>query len=86
MKDAVNPRRRDWIKRSAGIPGCAGVISAQPNNPLPSWNAGTAKQSIIDFVRTTTDKSSSDCVPPEHRIAVFDQDGTTWVEHPILSA
>ena len=52
---------------------------------LPSWNDGAAKQAIVDFVKATTDKASPDFVPPEERIATFDQDGTLWVEHPIYS-
>ena len=52
---------------------------------LPSWNDGAAKQAIVDFVKATTDKSSPDFVPPEERIATFDQDGTLWVEHPMYS-
>jgi len=54
-------------------------------DPLPSWNDGPAKQAILDFVKTTTDKSNSKFVPSEDRIATFDQDGTTWVEQPIYS-
>jgi len=54
-------------------------------DPLPSWNDGPAKQAILDFVKTTTDPSSPKFVAPEDRIATFDQDGTTWVEHPIYS-
>ena len=52
---------------------------------LPSWNEGPAKQAIVDFVKATTDTSSPDFVPPEERIATFDQDGTLWVEHPMYS-
>jgi phosphoserine phosphatase len=52
---------------------------------LPSWNDGPAKQAILDFVKTTTDKSSPKFVAPEDRIATFDQDGTTWVEQPMYS-
>jgi phosphoglycolate phosphatase-like HAD superfamily hydrolase len=52
---------------------------------LPSWNDGAAKQAIVDFVKTTTDKGNPKFVQPEDRIATFDQDGTTWVEHPIYS-
>ena len=37
------------------------------------------------LVHATTDKSSSKFVPPEQRIATFDQDGTLWVEHPMYS-
>ena len=53
------------------------------SRPLPSWNEGSAKQAILDFVRETTDRSTPKFVPPEDRIATFDQDGTLWVEHPI---
>ncbi len=54
-------------------------------DPLPSWNDGSAKKAIVDFVKATTDKNNSNFVPPEERIATFDQDGTTWVEQPIYS-
>lgn len=60
-----------------------GVAHAQ--DPLPAWNDGPAKQAIVRFVKETTDKSTAKYVPPEQRIAVFDQDGTTWVEHPIYT-
>ena len=56
-----------------------------PTAPLASWNEGPAKQAIFDFVRATTDQKSSKFVPPEERIATFDQDGTLWVEHPIYT-
>jgi phosphoglycolate phosphatase-like HAD superfamily hydrolase len=55
------------------------------NEPLPSWNEGHAKQAILDFVRATTDQGSSKFLPPEERIACFDQDGTLWVEHPLYT-
>jgi phosphoglycolate phosphatase-like HAD superfamily hydrolase len=58
---------------------------AQDASPLTSWNDGPAKRGIIDFVRTTTDSSSPKFVPPEERIATFDQDGTLWVEHPMYT-
>jgi len=51
-------------------------------DPLPSWNEGPAKKAIVEFVKTTTDKASPKFVPPEARIATFDQEGTLWVEHP----
>jgi hypothetical protein len=63
----------------------ASEANAARGDPLPSWNDGSAKAAIISFVRTTTDKNNSKFVPPKERIATFDQDGTTWVEHPIYS-
>ena len=63
------------------------TVQAQvtPSAPLKSWNDGPAKQAIIDFVRVTTDQGSPKFVPPEDRVATFDQDGTLWVEHPIYN-
>ena len=54
-------------------------------DPLASWNDGPAKQAIVNFVKVTTDQSSPKFVPPEQRIATFDQDGTMWVEHPMYT-
>jgi phosphoglycolate phosphatase-like HAD superfamily hydrolase len=61
------------------------ITLAQAQDPLPSWNQGPAKQAIVKFVRATTDKASPKFVPPEERIATFDQDGTLWVEHPMYT-
>ena len=58
---------------------------ARAQDALPSWNDGPAKQAIVDFVRTTTESGGAKFVPPEERIATFDQDGTLWVEHPVYS-
>ena len=49
---------------------------------LPSWNEGSSKQAIFDFVHAITDQTGKNFVPPEDRIATFDQDGTMWPEHP----
>jgi phosphoglycolate phosphatase-like HAD superfamily hydrolase len=55
------------------------------NDPLPSWADGDAKRAIVQFVQTTTDKTSKQFVPPAERIATFDQDGTLWVSHPMYA-
>ena len=52
-------------------------------DPLPSWNEGKVKDSIIDFVARTSTAGSSDYVPVNERIAVFDNDGTLWCEMPV---
>jgi phosphoglycolate phosphatase-like HAD superfamily hydrolase len=54
-------------------------------DPLPSWNDGPAKRAIIELVDSTTDSASPKFVPSEERIATFDQDGTTWVSHPMYT-
>jgi phosphoglycolate phosphatase-like HAD superfamily hydrolase len=58
---------------------------AQSIDPLPSWNKGVAKETIIGFVQGAVDGSSRAFVPPEARVATFDQDGTLWVEHPMYT-
>ena len=52
-------------------------------DPLPSWNDGPAKQSIIVFVEKVTKPGSPDFVPVPERIATFDNDGTLWCEQPV---
>jgi phosphoglycolate phosphatase-like HAD superfamily hydrolase len=51
--------------------------------PLPSWNDTAPKQAIVAFVDKVTREGSPDFVPPEQRIATFDNDGTLWCEQPM---
>ena len=57
--------------------------SAPAADPLPSWNEGPAKKSIIDFVGRVTRQGGPDFVSPPERIATFDNDGTLWSEQPL---
>jgi len=50
---------------------------------LPSWNDGTVKSAILDFVAAVTKEGGPDFVPPAARIATFDNDGTLWCEQPM---
>jgi hypothetical protein len=59
------------------------TVAAQATDPLPSWNDGPAKQSIINFVEKVTKPGSPDFVPVSERIATFDNDGTLWCEQPV---
>ncbi len=59
------------------------AAAAGERDPLPSWNEGSAKRSIIDFVNRVTQPGSPDFVVPEQRIATFDNDGTLWSEQPL---
>jgi hypothetical protein len=56
---------------------------ARAADPLPSWNEGNAKQSLINFVTKVTTPGSRDFVPVPERIATFDNGGTLWCEEPI---
>lgn len=54
-------------------------------DPLPSWGSSPVRDAIVAFVDDITKNGSSDYVPADDRIAVFDNDGTLWVEQPIYT-
>jgi phosphoserine phosphatase len=51
--------------------------------PLPSWNEGAARRSIVEFVESAIREGGPGYVPPAERIAVFDNDGALWSEQPM---
>ena len=54
--------------------GCA-------RRPLSLWNEGAqAKTALVHYVKTVTKASSPDYIPPKERVAVFDLDGTLFLE------
>ena len=61
------------------VGGCARTHS----DPLSCWNKGPSKRAIIDFVTSVTTPGGADFVPPQERIATFDNDGTLWSEQPM---
>lgn len=50
---------------------------------LPSWQDSAARAAILKFVSEVTQQGTPNYVPPEARIAVFDNDGTLWSEQPM---
>jgi len=79
-----SPRRRFLVSSVALAAGLAiGSPALAQTDPLPSWNDGAAKEAIVSFVRATTTPGSPRFVPPEERIATFDNDGTLWAEQPL---
>jgi len=84
MRHAAALLRLRGLAVFAGLVSLCVVAFAQ-TDPLPSWNDGPTKMAILEFVRVTTDTANSKFVPPEERIATFDQDGTLWVEHPMYT-
>ena len=54
-------------------------------NPLSLWNDGPARDAILRFVAATTTEGGAGYVQPANRIAVFDNDGTLWVEQPMYT-
>ena len=77
-------RRFAWVSLFAGLVFGATIqnVLAQ-TDPLPSWNDGTVKKSITNFVARVTTQGGPDFVPPAERIATFDNDGTLWAEQPM---
>lgn len=51
--------------------------------PLHSWKDTPIKARLLHFIDSTTEKGSPYFVEPEARIAVFDNDGSLWVEKPM---
>lgn len=74
-----------WLKNELALFYCLIAAFFPQSDPLPSWNEGEAKQAILQFVNETTTKGNKNYIPPEDRIATFDQDGTLWVEQPIYT-
>ena len=79
--------RKQWATRWAIVCLLGALVwgntCVAAEDPLPSWNDGTTKQQIENFVSKVTTTGSPDFVAPEKRIAVFDNDGTLWTEQPI---
>src|SRR5947199_10599863 len=54
-----------------------------PKTPaLEGWNDGATKQALVDFVEGVCG-DGPEALPPEARVAVFDNDGTLWCEKPL---
>ncbi|MBY5333738.1 haloacid dehalogenase-like hydrolase [Rhizobium leguminosarum] len=82
---------QDFIKSARGrtLAVTAALLFAASayaqSDPLPSWNDTASKAAIVSFVDKVTGQGSPEFVPEPERIAVFDNDGTLWVEHPIYT-
>ena len=70
------------VDRQAAVEA-TGMLNATMIDPLPSWREGAVKRALLDFVAAVTTQGSADYRPPPERIAVFDNDGTLWSEHPV---
>ncbi len=57
------------------------LLSGCARRPLSLWNEGApAKTALVHYVKTVTKASSPDFIPPKERVAVFDLDGTLFLE------
>jgi phosphoserine phosphatase len=63
-----------------------GIVSVQAqSDPLSSWNDGAAKTVVKSFIADVTTPGNAKFVPPEDRVAVFDNDGTLLAEMPDIN-
>jgi phosphoglycolate phosphatase-like HAD superfamily hydrolase len=76
-------RRRSLIGGVIAASLLRAAPSSAQGDPLPSWNDGPARQSIVDFVTRVTTPGGRDWIPLPERIATFDNDGTLWTEQPM---
>src|SRR5277367_1286170 len=74
---------RDFGPPSRDVQAQNTTTTKIPADPLPSWNDGPTKKAIVEFVDRVTKDGGPDFVPVDERIAVFDNDGTLWCEHPM---
>ena len=77
--------RPEAVGAQRSVLSSPGLTGSRPDDPLPSWNDGAAKQAILSFVARVTREDGPDFVPSAERIAVFDNDGTLWAEQPTYS-
>src|SRR5688572_13145520 len=78
--------RRAWLQAtlaSAAVAALPRLAGAQAD-PLPSWNDGEAKRTVIAFVSDVTRDGGPRFVEPADRVATFDNDGTLWCEKPTI--
>ena len=60
---------------------CVVIVAGCARDPLASWTENApARVALVEYVTSVTDRSSPDFIPVEHRIAVFDFDGTLFLE------
>ena len=88
MGALMQPYTRRTLLTALFVVGCLGFTGPNANaqsDPLPSWNEGATKKSILDFVAQVTTQGGPNFVPAEQRIAVFDNDGTLWAEQPVYA-
>ncbi len=59
----------------------AAMLSGCAHRPLALWNeSAPAKTALVNYVKSVTRKGSPDYIPKQERVAVFDFDGTLFLE------
>ena len=63
--------------------GCCVHVGARADRPAAVLERRRDQAAITDFVARVTTQGGPDFVPPDQRIATFDNDGTLWIEQPM---
>jgi hypothetical protein len=84
LKIMKSPKLAVFVFAASFMIACAPIQKeeAETSDPLPSWNEGETKSSIIKFVSEVTDPGSAHFIEVADRIATFDNDGNLWSEQP----
>jgi hypothetical protein len=91
MNSPVDLNRRTLLSAFAALSTGSTTTQSTPSSAesagdaLPSWRDGATRSAITSFVARVTTQGGPDFVPPEQRIATFDNDGTLWVEQPMYT-
>ena len=81
----INLTRRGLAAATLALAATPVTEAQAASDPLPSWRDGPTKRGILAFVQRTTRRGAPDYLPPAERVAVFDNDGTLWVEQPLYT-
>jgi phosphoglycolate phosphatase-like HAD superfamily hydrolase len=83
MNRRLKDLRQTGLLAAALLLGSVSPGTAQITDPLPSWNDGSSKRAIMEFVAKVIREGGPEFVIPAARIATFDNDGTLWAEQPL---
>ncbi|MBR0649620.1 haloacid dehalogenase-like hydrolase [Roseomonas terrae] len=85
MNDAFALARRSLGGLLLAALSTRAALSQTGTDPLPSWRDSPRRTAILDFLAATTTEGSPAFVPQAERLAIFDNDGTLWVEQPLYT-
>lgn len=87
LRPGPPPLRAFLLAIAVALSGaCASTAPSQPASPLAdplsAWADSAPKRAILDYLDRITQPGGPDTIPPEHRVATFDFDGTIGCEKP----
>ncbi len=85
MRSMISPELTRRVILAAAAALLVAPLAIAQTDPLSSWNDTAPKAAIVAFVEKVTKEGSPEFVPEQERIAVFDNDGTLWTEHPMYT-